>query len=98
MSTSAITTIAMIVMGVLLLGGLGVASLIGLGFYLGWFRMRSAYADETVLEVIEDKIQAHKDEARAKGRAFESQVTGRVTAPTVNGKASAVAPAKHPEN
>ncbi len=95
---STITIIAMIVLGVLLLGGLSVASLIGLGFCLGWIRLRTAPADETALEVIEDKIQAHKDEARAKGLDFERPVTDRATTPNANGTAPAIAPAKQRGN
>ena len=97
-----ITWITLTILIVLFLGGLAAAAIVGLGFYLGWFRFgaRSARGeDHLTLTVDENQIRAGTGRARQRLQQSERQVTDWATAPTEKeGEDLAAAPADQPRN
>jgi hypothetical protein len=70
--------------GVLFVLVLVVAAAVGLGFYLGWFRMawdRIAHTDHVTVTVDEKKFQEDKKKAEEKVHDLEHPGTDKTEAP-----------------
>jgi hypothetical protein len=66
-----------------------VAAIVGLGFYLGWFRVESDKNTDKVhinFTVDRDKIEADKQKALEKMHGLGHQSTDKTTVPTGKGQ------------
>ena len=66
-----------------------VAGVVGLGFYLGWFRLSTDHTDQKTnitISVDQDKIQEDKEKAKEKLQGVGERVKGKVAAPAEKAK------------
>jgi hypothetical protein len=94
------------VKGFLIVIVLVAAGVVGLGFYLGWFRVSSGGGggeSNVTLTVDTDKIQEDANKAQEKvhdlgHRVKEPAATGKATTPTEKSKDPAAPPVQPPRN